>query len=121
MMAAAHGHYCPKSYSEEEDMNALLIWQLSGNRVAGINQHSHGAPSVSYLRSRSIIPLLIPSYSQPTVDNVQTNVKATLQSVMSEIYGLVKGTALHTILMFDEIVTEKRIRWDPKTNFLGVC
>ena len=50
------------------------------------------------------------------------NVKATLQSVMSEIHGLVKGTALHTVLMFDEVATEKRIRWDPKTNcFLGVC
>jgi hypothetical protein len=122
VMAAAHGHYRPKSYTEEEDMNALLIWRLSGNRVAGINQRSHGAPSVTYLRSRSIVPPLIPSYSQPTVDEVQTNVKATLQSVMSEIHGLIKGTALHTVLMFDEIATEKRIRWDPKTNlFLGVC
>ena len=122
VMAAAHGHYRPKSYSEEEDMNALLIWRLSGNRVAGINQRSHGAPSVSYLRSRSIVPPLIPSYSQPTEEDVQTNVKATLQSVMTEIQSLIKGTALHTVLMFDEVATEKRIRWDPKTNyFLGVC
>ena len=122
VMAAAHGHYRPKSYSEEEDMNALLIWRLSGNRVAGINQRSHGAPSVLYLRTRSIVPPLIPSYSQPTEDDVRMNVKATLQSVMSEIHGLVKGTALHTVLMFDEVATEKRIRWDPKTNcFLGVC
>jgi hypothetical protein len=117
MMAAAHGHYHPKSYSEEEDMNTLLIWWLSGNQVAGINQRSHGALSVSYLRSCSIIPLLIPSYSQPTVDDVQTNVKATLQSVMSEIHGLVKGTALHTILMFDEIATEKRICWNPTSSW----
>ena len=41
---------------------------------------------------------------------------------MGEIHGLVKGTALHTVLMFDEVATEKRIRWDPTTNFfLGVC
>ena len=26
VMAAAHGHYRPKSYSEEENMTALLIW-----------------------------------------------------------------------------------------------
>ena len=26
------------------------------------------------------------------------------------------------VLMFDELATEKRIRWDPKTNcFLGLC
>jgi len=32
------------------------------------------------------------------------------------------GKVLHTVLMFDELATEKRIRWDPKTNyFLGVC
>lgn len=29
--AAAHGHYRPKSFTEVEVMNALLIWQLSGN------------------------------------------------------------------------------------------
>jgi hypothetical protein len=122
VIAAAHGHYCPKSYTEEEDMNALLIWRLSGNRVAGINQRSNGAPGVTYLRSRSIVPPLIPSHAQPTEEEVQTNVKATLQSVMGEIHGLVKGTVLHTVVMFDELATEKRIRWDPKTNFfLGVC
>ena len=122
MMAAAHGNYSPKSYSEEEDMNALLIWRLSGNRVASINQRSHGALSVLYQRTRSIVPPLILSYSQPTEDDVQMNVKATLQSVMGEIHGLVKGAILHTILMFDEVVTEKRICWDPKTNFfLEVC
>jgi hypothetical protein len=122
VMAAAHGHYRPKSYTEEEDMNALLIWRLSGNRVAGINQRSNGAPSVTYLRSRSIVPPLIPSHAQPTAQEVQTNVKATLQSVMGEIRGLIKGTVLHTVVMFDELATEKRIRWDPKTNFfLGVC
>jgi hypothetical protein len=50
------------------------------------------------------------------------NLKAMLQSVMGEIHGLVEGTALHTMLMFDELATEKRIHWDPKTNyFLGVC
>ncbi len=36
VLAAAQGHYHPKSYTEEEDMKALLIWRLSGNRVAGI-------------------------------------------------------------------------------------
>ena len=30
--------------------------------------------------------------------------------------------SVHAVLMFDELATEKRIRWDPRTNnFLGVC
>jgi len=47
-------------------------------------------------------------------EEVQTNVKTTLQSVMDEIHRLVKGTMLHTVVMFDELMTEKRICWDPK-------
>ena len=32
------------------------------------------------------------------------------------------GKVLHTVMMFDELATKKRLRWDPKTNyFLGVC
>jgi hypothetical protein len=122
VIAAAHGHYRPKSYTEEEDMNALLIWRLSGNRVAGINQRSNGAPSVSYLKTRSIVPPLIPSHAQPTEKEVQTNTKATLLSVMDQIQGQIKGKVLHTVVMFGELATEKRIRWDPKTNhFVGIC
>ena len=47
-------------------------------------------------------------------EEVQTNVKTTLQSVMDEIHRLVKGTMLHTVVMFDELMTEKRICWDLK-------
>jgi hypothetical protein len=36
-MAAAEGYYNPKSFTEEEDMKALLLWKLGGNRVAEIN------------------------------------------------------------------------------------
>ena len=30
-MAAAEGYYNPKSFTEEEDMKALLLWKLGGN------------------------------------------------------------------------------------------
>jgi hypothetical protein len=30
-IAAAEGHYNPKSFSEEEDMKSLLMWRLGGN------------------------------------------------------------------------------------------
>jgi hypothetical protein len=36
-MVATEGYYNPKSYTEEEDMKALLLWKLGGNRVAEIN------------------------------------------------------------------------------------
>jgi hypothetical protein len=36
-MAATEGYYDPKGYTEEEDMKALLLWKLGGNRVAEIN------------------------------------------------------------------------------------
>ncbi|KAF8173473.1 hypothetical protein BJ912DRAFT_1024864 [Pholiota molesta] len=120
--AAAQGYYQPKSYTEEEDMRALLIWKLSGNRVAEINHRSQGAPSVTYLRTRSIVPPLIPSPGQPKIQEVRKNVKATLESVLDEINSVRTGKVLHSVLMFDELATEKRIRWDPKTNnFLGIC
>jgi hypothetical protein len=28
---------------------------------------------------------------------------------------------LHVVAMFDEVAAEKRIRWDPKTNFFWEC
>jgi hypothetical protein len=30
-MTAAEGYYNPKSFTEEEDMKALLLWKLGGN------------------------------------------------------------------------------------------
>jgi hypothetical protein len=44
--AAAQGLYRPKSFTEEEDMRALLFWRLGGNRVANIYQRSLNGPSV---------------------------------------------------------------------------
>lgn len=50
------------------------------------------------------------------------NVDATLHGVLNVVHSHVKVKVLHTVLMFDEIAAERRIRWDPKTNFfLGVC
>jgi hypothetical protein len=120
--AAADGIYAPKTFTEEEDMKAILTWRLGGNRLAQINHNANGAQSIAYLRSRSTVPPIIPSHAQPTIEQVQKNVEATLEGVLDEIHGRMSRTVLHTVLMFDELATEKRIRWDPKTNhFLGVC
>ncbi|KAF8159901.1 hypothetical protein B0H34DRAFT_843620 [Crassisporium funariophilum] len=120
--AAAEGHYTPKSFTEEEDMKALLVWKLGGNRVAEINHRANKGQSITYLRTRSTVPALIPSREQPTVEEVHANVEATLGGVLDVIRNLNPSRFVHAVLMFDELATEKRIRWDPKTNyFLGLC
>ncbi|KAF8964489.1 hypothetical protein BDZ97DRAFT_1660101, partial [Flammula alnicola] len=123
VMAAAQGFYRPKSFTEEEDMRAILIWRLSGNRVAEINHRSQHAPSVSYLRTRSTVPPIVPSPGKPTKEEVQKNIESVLQSILEVIHGrLGLAKFLHVVLMFDELATEKRIRWDQLTNFfLGIC
>jgi hypothetical protein len=109
VLAAAQGHYCPKSYTEEEDMRVLLIWRLSGNQVAGIYQKSIGGPSVLHLRSHSIVLTIIPSHVQPMMEQVMANVKASLESMQDIIHGQIRGNVMHTVVMFDELATEKRI------------
>ncbi|PPQ92922.1 LOW QUALITY PROTEIN: hypothetical protein CVT25_006605 [Psilocybe cyanescens] len=122
VMAAAQGRYHPRSYTEEEDMYFLLIWRLSGNCVAGINHRSGLGPSVSYLRTRSIVPSLIPSHGKPTTDQVATNMQASIGSILDVMHNQSREKVLHTMVMFDELAVEKRIRWDPKSNkFVGVC
>ena len=69
-MAAAKDHCNPKSFTEEEDMKVILMWRLGGNRVAEINHRANQAPSVTYLRTRSTVPLITPSHEQPTLDQV---------------------------------------------------
>ncbi|KAF8990680.1 hypothetical protein BDQ17DRAFT_1222789, partial [Cyathus striatus] len=76
LMEAAKGVYQPRSYMEEEDMKAILLWWLAGNWVAEINHHASGLPSISYLRTWSTVPPLMPSPQQPTVDEVKTNLEA---------------------------------------------
>ena len=103
-------------------MYFLLIWRLSENHFAGINHHSGFGPSVSYLRSHSIVPPLIPSHRKPTVDQVATNLQSSLGSILDVIQEHRKGRTLHGMVIFEDIATEKWISWDPPSNmFLGLC
>ncbi len=116
---AAEGIYRPKSFSEEDDMRGLLLWLLGGNRVAGIASRTLGLPSLTTLRNRAIMPPLLPSHSDPTIGEILQNIDACIESI-AEV--LASRKVVHQVLMFDEIATEKRIRWDDHTNkFLGVC
>lgn len=118
---AARGFYKPKNYTEEEAMRGLLVLRMGGNRLAHILHNSQDAPSVSYLRSRSTVPIIIPSPAKPTIQEIEANVSATVETILQEMREL-DGEVVHAVLMFDELATEKRIWWDPKTNrFLGLC
>lgn len=117
--SAAKGLYKPKLYTEEEEMKGLLLFKLGGSRVAGIAHRALGLPAVSTLRTRVLMPPLIPSHAAPTIKEVMANILACLESIQ-DLLGT--GTIVHLVGMFDEIATEKRIRWDDLTNhFLGLC
>jgi hypothetical protein len=117
--SAALGVYQPKSFSEEDDMRGLLLWKLGGNRVAQIAHRSLGLPALTTLRNRSIMPQIVPSHSTPGVVEIGKNIDACFESINDILQS---RKVVHQILMLDEIATEKRLRWDHKTNcFLGVC
>ncbi|KAJ7255087.1 hypothetical protein B0H12DRAFT_1233167 [Mycena haematopus] len=98
---AAEGLYHPKSYTEQDDLRGVLLWKLAGNRVADFAHRALGLPSRTTLRKRT------------------TNVAACFEGI-ADVLAVKKPK--HAVLMYDEIATERRIRWDSKTNnFLGVC
>jgi len=106
--AAADGVYTLKSFTEEA-MRAMLVWRLRGNRIAEINHHSQDEPSVTYLWSHSNVPLLVASPVQPTIQQVQKNVEASLDGISKELHSCMNGKVLHTVVMFDELATKKRL------------
>ncbi|KAJ6553179.1 hypothetical protein B0H19DRAFT_949797 [Mycena capillaripes] len=117
-LRAAKGVYNPAN-SEEEDMVGLTIWKLAGFRVAEIAHRALGLPGVTTLRNRMITPPLTVSPGAPQVGEIEKNIDAVFTGITDAIIG---RKVVHLVVMFDEIATEKRIRWDPRTNFfLGIC
>ncbi|KAG6825754.1 hypothetical protein H0H92_002534 [Tricholoma furcatifolium] len=116
--AAAAGVYKPRSYTERDDMRGLLLWRLGGNRIAHIAHRALDLPGLTTLRRRTIMPAIVPSPSMPTVEEVEKNAVATFESIQE----FLDDQVTHQVIMFDEIATEKRVRWDHQTNmFLGIC
>lgn len=115
---AAAGTYHPKSFDEEDDLQALLFLRLGGARVADVAHRIFGTPSVSTIRTRTLVPQILTSPSFPMYYEIEHNVAACFEGVFDNL-GV---SMLHGILMFDEIAIEKRPRWDDKSNrILGVC
>ncbi|KAJ7434946.1 hypothetical protein FB451DRAFT_1465917 [Mycena latifolia] len=115
---AAQGVYHPKSYTED-DLRGVLLWKLAGNRVADFAHRALGLPSRTTLRKRTTVPPTVPSAGKPQASEVAQNITACFEGI-ADVLAAKKPK--HAVLMYDEIATEKRVRWDPKTNnFLGVC
>ncbi|KAJ7927902.1 hypothetical protein B0H13DRAFT_2552011 [Mycena leptocephala] len=116
---AARGVYHPKDYTEQDDLRGVLIWKMGGNRLADLAHRSLGLPSRTTLRSRLTVPPITPSPGIPQVSEVAQNIEACFAGITDV---LATKKVVHQILMFDELATEKRVRWHDKTNtFIGVC
>ncbi|KAJ7808365.1 hypothetical protein B0H14DRAFT_2608947 [Mycena olivaceomarginata] len=81
---AGRGFYHPKSFTEEDDMRAMLIWKLAGNRVSDIVHRSLGLPSRSTLRTRERAPPLVPSPGKPDKSEVAQNATVAALGVLSD-------------------------------------
>jgi hypothetical protein len=115
---AAAGTYHPKGFDEEDDLQALLFLRLGGAQVADVAHCIFGTPSVSTIRTRTIVPQILTSPSFPTHHEIENNIAACFKGVLD----ILRVSTPHGILMFDEIAIEKRPRWDDKSNkILGVC
>ena len=53
---AAEGMYHPKSFDEEDDLQALLFLRLGGAHIADIAHCIFGTPSISVVRTHTTIP-----------------------------------------------------------------
>ncbi|KAK7007633.1 hypothetical protein R3P38DRAFT_2553314 [Favolaschia claudopus] len=116
---AARGVYHPKDYTEEDDLRGVLNWKMGGNRLADFAHRALGLPSRTTLRSRLTVPPITPSPGIPQASEVAQKFEACFGGLKE---ALSTRKVVHAVLMFDELATEKRIRWDDKTNnFLGVC
>lgn len=118
---AAQQVYRTRNYTEEDELRGLLLWRLGGGRVADIAHRALGLPSVRTLRRRTLIPRLIPSAGQPTIEEVISNTTACT-SIIKDVLNADQDHIVHQVLMFDEIKVEERPRWDDKSNnIIGVC
>ena len=76
---AADGTYHPKSFDEEEDLQALLFLRLGGARVADVAHRMFGTPAVSTIRRHTIIPKITASPSFPTSCEIGCNIAASFK------------------------------------------
>lgn len=113
--------YPTRNYSEEDRSRALLLWRLGGARVAEIAHKSLALPSLRTVCRMSTMTPLIASIGHPTSLDVEHNTTACI-SMISDPELLAMSNVVHQSLLFDELKSEERVRWDERTNnIVGIC
>lgn len=128
---AAKQVYHPQNYTEENNLQGLLLWRLSGARVAEIAHQALNLPSFTSLHHQMLIPQLLVSPSIPTRLEIETNVANNFKSMYKLLEShwltesLIKSSCLMslrprkdrisitTLTRFSEFVvsTERRQAW----------
>lgn len=115
---ATLGMYRPRDYTQAERQLAVLLWKLGGSQLADIGYRTGSLPSISVARRSVTLPPLRVSSGYPTAADIQHNLHSLFPTPPSEAPKVVMGT----IMMIDEIATERRMRHDLSTNrILGIC
>ncbi|KAF7369372.1 hypothetical protein MVEN_00265800 [Mycena venus] len=116
---AARGEYKPLN-DEREMFIGLTLLRVAGARVAEIGHRALGLPSVTTLRRNTVIRPLLPSAGRPLVKEIEYNIDACLDAYPDEDDG--RPRIVHQTLIIDEMATERRGRYDDRTNkVVGVC
>ncbi|EIW78681.1 hypothetical protein CONPUDRAFT_60510, partial [Coniophora puteana RWD-64-598 SS2] len=127
---AATNLYKPKGFTAEELARSVLLLKVAGPRAVEILQRSTGAPSLSTTRRVALSCPFQVSAGVPTKEEICENVSNTLGhgkrwALTEELKGSAPDPFADVsgyVLMFDEIKTEGRLRWDDRTNkIVGVA
>jgi hypothetical protein len=111
--------YHPRSYTDQDFQRQYLFLTLGGHAVAHLAQKTLGLPSITTTRrhmgSNSFIT---PSHFTPVVSEMTANLEVSHLPTTPLLSEVVIGLQIG----IDEIKTESRLRWDPRSNYiLGVC
>ncbi|KAF7330749.1 hypothetical protein MVEN_02413600 [Mycena venus] len=116
---AANGQYKPMN-DEREKALGVALWRVGGGRLAEIGHRALGLPGLTTLRRNNSIRPLLPSAGRPEVKDIEYNIDVCLDALPDEADS--SPQILHQVLMKDEVATEKRGRYDDRTNkVVGVC
>ncbi|KAF8181257.1 hypothetical protein K438DRAFT_1602018 [Mycena galopus ATCC 62051] len=111
--------YNLKGFTQDDYMVGLCVLRLGGARLADILHRALGLPGLTTLRKHLVIKPLRASPAMPTIAEIEANIDAY---TVGEEIPAGPPEIVHRVMMLDEIVVEKRARYDDKTNkILGAC
>ncbi|KAL0564398.1 hypothetical protein V5O48_017647 [Marasmius crinis-equi] len=116
---AAAGKLRVFGYTEKDYLQQILNWRIGGSCLVDITHRSSAMPGISSVRAHSTVSSLIASPSIPTQSEVESNLITCFEGIVDTMRT---QKVKHAVMMFDEICTTKRPRFDPITGaFIGIC